>query len=99
MKYFITAIELETGLNSVKYKRPKWYTDKKLEKKEKNHSNTTPADTFVDLVTETDVEDEINELQANNSVEMTLEQYNEWVNTKKLILEAQESLLTQEEIE
>ena len=89
MRYFLVKLELETGLNSVKYIYPDWLTFKS---KIINCSNTTPADSFVDIVIITDIESEIEIAQANG-IELTVEQFGNWKSTKELILKSQSKKL------
>ncbi len=86
MRRFLIRLDLETDVNIVKYIYPQWLTDE-MKKKIQNLSSTTPADTFVDVVVSTDVEEECETILANGGKELTDDQYASWVEAKILILQ------------
>ena len=92
MSRFLILHELKKVDNSITYSRPKWYEDAGLGKKEINLANTTLADTFVDVVVQTDDPNEIVLLRGNGAVELTEKQFSSWHEMKLLILQAQESM-------
>lgn len=90
--YFLIKLDLETDINIVKYKYPNWLTDE-LKAKIINLSNTMPADSFVDVVIETDIEEEKELILNNGGKELSQAEFEVWKNAKLLIL----SLMAKEE--
>jgi len=90
MAYFLVKLNLETSPNVVKYCYPEWMTDE-IKSKIVNLSNTTPADSFVDVVVETDIQEEKDLILANGGKELTLEDFETWKNAKLLILSLMEA--------
>lgn len=86
MRYFLIILPLQTDINVVHYKYPEWLTDE-MKTKITNLSNTTPADSFVDVVIETDLQNEIDLILENGGKELTQEQFNAWKMAKEIVLE------------
>lgn len=83
--YLLCKLDLDTSTNVVKYVYPEWMTDS-IKGKMVNLSNTTPADTFVDVVIETDDQQEIDLIISNGGKELTIDQFNSWKEAKELAL-------------
>ena len=89
MAYFLVKLDLETSVNVVKYCYPDWMTNE-IKTKIINLSNTTPADSFVDIVIQTDIQEEIDLILANGGKELTSEEFETWKQAKLLILSLME---------
>lgn len=82
---FLVKLDLDTQPNVVKYKYPDWMIDS-IKQKIINLSSTTPADIFVDVGVDTDIQEEIDLILQNGGKELTDSQYNAWVEAKMLVL-------------
>ena len=90
-KYFLVVLELLTTENGVTYIRPDWYIDAGLTTLEIIMSDTTPADSFVEVGIKigSSLIDKIAILNDNGAKELTEEEFNAWKSVKTMILEAQ----------
>lgn len=86
MKYFLIKLELKVVGNLIGYCRPDWYVELGLPQYEANYTNTTLADTFVDVVIGIEDLEKIKILEDRKIVELSEVDYESWKKYKQLIL-------------